>query len=243
MRRCCYTAWADHSRSEEYNRWWKHWGDRESQEEEGVRRRARGNWGGWWKIEARVEDDDRKIQKQWGRVGWWTRQFLSSRELEEKWPDPRQQHLHIYCLQWIMGLADRSTSSLLQMHTHTQTLLLSPQVPQCELEAPVQVSWSELAFEAGRYLLWIRLHWPEAQSLWAPACWWVDGSIKSHAHTSRWHERVHSWLAVLTLSWRQIWLAGFSLPLSLSLHLYPFTQNSEIVGNTACHSGWETTGA
>ena len=39
---------------------------------------------------------------------------------------------------------------------------------------------------------------------------------QTHAHTSRWHEGVHSWLAVLTLSWRQIWLAGFTSASSLS---------------------------
>lgn len=60
--------------------------------------------------------------------GWRTRrQFLSSSGLEERQPNPRQQHRHIYCLHWIMGLADSSNPPPPQ-HTHTSTITIGPTV-------------------------------------------------------------------------------------------------------------------
>lgn len=101
--------------------------------EEGVRGRQDQVWG----RALHIEDDDRKIQKQWGPSWKMRRQFLSSSGLEERQPDPRKEHLHIYCLHWIMGLAD--SSETLQSppvpppsntHTHTPQLL-SPKALRC----------------------------------------------------------------------------------------------------------------
>lgn len=47
------------------------------------------------------------------------RRFLLSCGLEEKEPYPRQEHLHIYCLHWIMGLAN-STTPPQRARTHTR---------------------------------------------------------------------------------------------------------------------------
>lgn len=61
-----------------------------------------------------------------------TRQFLSSSGLEEKQSDPRQQHLHIYCLHWIMGLADSRNPPTdppnTHTHTHASTITIGPTV-------------------------------------------------------------------------------------------------------------------
>lgn len=134
-------------------------------------------------------------------------------------------------------------------HTHTHTsLLISPKAPRCGSEASAPSSWREITFESGCYLWRIRLYWPEEMTCaLPPVADYRPTYTLTAVHTGRWHQGVHSWLAVLTLSWRQIWLAGWLAspppPLLSSLlpYLYPFTQHDEIFSCTACHSGWQTT--
>lgn len=121
------------------------------------------------------------------------RQFLSSSGLEERQPDPRKEHLHIYCLHWIMGLAD--SSETLQSppvpppsntHTHTPQLL-SPKALRCGWEASAQLRWREITFEAVCYLWRIRLYWPGEMTRYAPTWWWGyrNPSTQTHTHTHK----------------------------------------------------------
>lgn len=135
-------------------------------------------------------------------------------------------------------------------HTHTHTPILPlPKAPSCGSEASAQWSWREsslrLAATCGELGSIDQRRW---LSVLPP----VEGGYRT-AHTQTHTHKQVTWRCTQLTGCFDTelkadlagWLAGFTSasPLLLSLlpYLYPFTQHSEILGCTACHSSWETT--
>lgn len=179
--------------------------DRKSQT--GQERQRKGK-GGWWKIDVHTEDDDRKISEQRCQVGEGEDSFCLSVGFRRQ-PYPRPQCLHIYCCQWIKGLANPPHQA--PPNTHT-SLPLSPKAPRCGSEASALLSWREITFESGCYLWRIRLYWPEEMTV----CFLLVRAIELHTHkrtcTQAGDTKVYTvdWLFWHLAEDRFGWLAGFT---------------------------------